>query len=76
MKHVMQGAFPSTENRQASVQVKPGDVIEILFRNKVKSEVLELKIREEEKTGIVQSICREREKKSINENKAEHFTVV
>ena len=44
MKHVMQGAFPSTENRQkASVQVKPGDVIEIHFGTReVKAEVLKL----------------------------------
>ena len=42
MKHVMQGAFPSTENRQ-SVQVKPGDVIEIYFGTReVKAEVLKL----------------------------------
>ena len=44
MKHVMQGAFPSTENRQKHhVQVKPGDVIEIYFGTReVKAEVLKL----------------------------------
>ena len=44
MKHVMQGAFSATENRQkASVQVKPGDVIEIHFGTReVKAEVLKL----------------------------------
>ena len=55
---------------KASVQVKPGDVIEIHFGTReVKAEVLSWKIRRRrKKQRNCSGICREREKKSINEN--------
>ena len=54
---------------KASVQVKPGDVIEIHFGTReVKAEVLKLERRRRKKQRNCSGICREREKKSINEN--------
>ncbi len=55
MKHVMQGAFPSTENRQS---ICPGDVIEIHF-GEVKAEVLKL-----EDTKAAAFVEREKKAKS------------
>ena len=53
---------------KASVQVKPGDVIEIYFGTReVKAEVLKLEDTTKKQRNC-SGICREREKKSINEN--------